>query len=1068
MHSAFHKKKIHQIREKHITKHTRRQKKNFDTSEKSEEDRSVRHTSLKPSNKIEPGLFRPQHMRKRNKQADMSIRHTSLTEQKTKQKNSKRNKNKKMIKEDVSIRHGSTINKEGGKLSVYYTNADTLSNKINILAEQVHKMKPHIICVTEVKPKNYRYALQSCEIKIQGYTLYENLSEQGRGICIYIDEKLSAIQTDIETYGSEECIWIEIKGEGQENLIVGCVYRSPNSSEENNLKINKMVQNLDCSKKILMMGDFNYKEIVWSDPDNVHATEPKAELFLESTRDSFLYQHIQEPTRHRGEQKRNILDLVFTTDDSADNIQLNPPLGNSDHCSIVWEVEMNFKVTEQAKKYFNYNKANYSAMKEDILAVDWQSNLSNKNVEEAWNTLHEKLEATCRKNIPISEPKKGRKRPLWMNKTALAKVKKKHEAWKRYLQSESGEAYLEYTRARNQAKWHTRKAQRIYEQKIAKEAKKNPKQFWSYVNSKRKSQVNIPDLDITDDKNPPKTTNDDEKAELLNQYFKKVFTDEDLQKIPNAKKKRIENTLKDIEITQEEVLKRLKALNQNKSPGPDNIHPRILKELSHELSLPLTLIFKKSLENGNLPKSWKDGHIMPIFKKGNKHKVENYRPVCLTSICCKILESIIREKIMVHLIHNKLISKNQHGFLIGRSTLTQLIETLEEWTSMLDKNDNLDVLYCDFKKAFDSVPHKRLMVKINSFGIEGNVGKWIENFITGRRQRVCIKDSKSTWVDVTSGVPQGSVLGPLLFVLYINDLPEAITCLSKLYADDTKIYQAVNNAKDAEIFQENIKQLWNWSIEWQLHFHPDKCHILHLGKANIEKSYYMGAGDMSPHTHLKSTDEEKDLGVVVDNQLKFSSHCDKIVNTANKLLGIMRRAFSFLDRTTFSLVYKGIIRPVIEYASTVYSPLLMKDVNKLESIQRRATKMVIGMKEKTYEERLKYLDLPTLRYRRMRGDMINVFKYLHELYWVDAEKLLPLNKDMRTRGHKYKLQSINCNSRARLHFFTQRVVNKWNSLSNQTVTATSVNSFKNRLDKEWMNKDGKYNFNSSWFDIGSH
>ena len=245
---------------------------------------------------------------------------------------------------------------------------------------------------------------------------------------------------------------------------------------------------------------------------------------------------------------------------------------------------MNFKVTEQAKKYFNYNKANYSAMKEDILAVDWQSNLSNKNVEEAWNTLHEKLEATCRKNIPISEPKKGRKRPLWMNKTALTKVKKKHEAWKRYLQSESGEAYLEYTRARNQAKWHTRKAQRIYEQKIAKEAKKNPKQFWSYVNSKRKSQVNIPDLDITDDKNPPKTTNDDEKAELLNQYFKKVFTDEDLQKIPNAKKKRIENTLKDIEITQEEVLKRLKALNQNKSPGPDNIHPRILKELSLELS----------------------------------------------------------------------------------------------------------------------------------------------------------------------------------------------------------------------------------------------------------------------------------------------------------------------------------------------------------------------------------------------------------------------------------------------------------------------------------------------------
>ena len=358
------------------------------------------------------------------------------------------------------------------------------------------------------------------------------------------------------------------------------------------------------------------------------------------------------------------------------------------------------------------------------------------------------------------------------------------------------------------------------------------------------------------------------------------------------------------------------------------------------------------------------------------------------------------------------------------------------------------------------------MIKVRSFGIEGSVANWIQDFITERRQRVCINDTKSNWVEVTSGVPQGSVLGPLLFVLFINDLPQAIDCMSMLYADDTKIYQAINNAKDAEIFQENIKELWKWSVEWQLHFHPDKCHILHLGKSNMNQRYYMGAGDTTPHTHLKATMEEKDLGVVVDDQLKFSNHCDRIVNTANKLLGIMRRAFTWLDKTTFSLVYKGVIRPVIEYASSVYSTMLMKDINKIESIQRRATKMVIGLSDKSYEERLNYLNLPTLRYRRLRGDMINVYKYLHKLYWVDSEKLLPLNKDMRTRGHEYKLQSLNCNTRSRLHFFTQRVVNKWNGLSNDTVTAPSVNSFKNKLDKEWDCKEGKYNFNSRWFDIG--
>ena len=1019
--------------------------------------------------------YRPRHTRKTYE--DKSTRLNSH-EDKSKRLNLKsdeilsKSQRSKKINEDVSIRRNSAKSKRSTtksvhrKLTVYYTNADTLSNKINILHQEVDKIKPHIICVTEVKPKNCRYSLQTSEINIQGYNLYENLSNNGRGICIYIDQNLSAVESDIETYGSEECIWIEIRSKGDDTLTVGCVYRSPNSGDENNRNVNKMIQNLNCAKKILMMGDFNYGDINWTDPENVHATETKAEVFLESTRDAFLYQHLQEPTRHRGNQKRNVLDLVFSTDDTVTNIQYLSPLGNSDHCGITFDMDMDYDYADQLKEYPNYNKANYTAMKAEIQSVDWKSIIGDNNVEEAWCSLHEHLEATCKRNVPVNTRNKQRKRPIWMNKTALTKIKKKHDAWKRYLQTPNGEEYLEYTRARNQAKWHTRKAQKLFEQKIAKEAKKNPKKFWNYVNSKRKCKANIPDLDISNDKGAPKTRNDTEKVELLNRYFKTVFTEEDLQSFPEVQKQNLESFLKNVEINEEMVRKKLKAINQNKSPGPDGIHPRILKELMEELVMPLTLIFQKSISSGKLPTAWKDGHIIPIFKKGNKHKVENYRPVCLTAICCKMLESIIRDKIMDHLVKNNLISSKQHGFLIGRSTLTQLIETLEEWTSMLDQNNNLDVLYCDFKKAFDSVPHQRLIMKVKSFGIEGNVADWINDFITGRRQRVCINNTKSSWVNVTSGVPQGSVLGPLLFVLFINDLPGAIDCLSMLYADDTKIYQAVNNSKDAEIFQENIRLLWKWSIEWQLHFHPDKCHILHLGKTNINHHYYMGAGDTTPHTHLRATKEEKDLGVLVDDQLKFSNHCDKIVNTANKLLGIMRRGFTFLTKTTFSLIYKGIIRPIIEYASTVYSPILMQDINKLESIQRRATKMVIGMADKSYEERLKYLDLPTLRYRRLRGDMINVYKYLHGLYWVDAEKLLPLSKDTRTRGHQYKLKSINCNTRFRLHFFTQRIVNKWNNLSNKTVTATSVNSFKNRIDKEWKEKDGRYNFSSTWFDIG--
>ena len=357
------------------------------------------------------------------------------------------------------------------------------------------------------------------------------------------------------------------------------------------------------------------------------------------------------------------------------------------------------------------------------------------------------------------------------------------------------------------------------------------------------------------------------------------------------------------------------------------------------------------------------------------------------------------------------------------------------------------------------------MLKVRSLGIRGKLADWIHDFISGRKQRVCIKDNKSSWADVTSGVPQGSVLGPLLFVIFINDLPEVVDCLVKLYADDTKIYQIINNTDDAERFQQNIKQLWKWSIEWQLKFHPDKCHILHLGKTNGNHHYYTGE---EHRTDLESTEEEKDLGVLIDTKLNFSSQCDKIVTTANKLLGIMRRSFTHLDKVNFCLIYKAIIRPVIEYASSVYDPILMKDMNKIESIQRRATKMVQGLQDKSYEDRLKYLDLPSLRFRRVRGDMINVYKYVHEVYKVDSSHLLPLNDTNRTRGHPFKLKATNCKSRERLHFFTQRVINKWNNLSPDTVCAISVDAFKNKLDNEWKDREGKHNFTSTWFENWRH
>ena len=259
------------------------------------------------------------------------------------------------------------------------------------------------------------------------------------------------------------------------------------------------------------------------------------------------------------------------------------------------------------------------------------------------------------------------------------------------------------------------------------------------------------------------------------------------------------------------------------------------------------------------------------------------------------MEKFIVNAITNHLFRNHLISENQHGFLMGRSTVTQLLETLAIWTAELDKGNNMNILYCDFKKAFDTVPHKRLLEKIKSYGIKGEVLSWITDFLAERKQRVCVNGKLSEWKNVTSGVPQGSVLGPLLFVIYINDLEDSVNCGVKLYADDTKIFAVVNNDIESKDFQKQIDSLTRWSETWKLHFHPDKCHILKIGNKPDTIEYNM----QNNHAlcKLKESKEEKDLGVIIDNKLNFRKHCEKVATTANKLLGILRRNFTYINIT---------------------------------------------------------------------------------------------------------------------------------------------------------------------------
>ena len=306
---------------------------------------------------------------------------------------------------------------------------------------------------------------------------------------------------------------------------------------------------------------------------------------------------------------------------------------------------------------------------------------------------------------------------------------------------------------------------------------------------------------------------------------------------------------------------------------------------------------------------------------------------------------------------------------------------------------------------------------------------------------------------MTSGVPQGSVLGPVLFVIYINDLPTELQSDVYLFADDTKIFRTIANESDSAQLQADLDRTSNWCDKWLLKLNPDKCKQLHIGrKTDIRAKYTVG------EIEIHQVTEEKDIGVVVDQSLEFEHHISEKVKKANSMLAIIRRTFVNLRKELFIPLYKSLVRSHLEFASSVWCPYKIKHIEKLEKVQRRATKLIPGLKDLSYDERLRHLRLPTLVYRRHRGDMIEVYKLVHQIYDFTAEAIVHLwNNKYKLRGNSLKLLPQNCPSERRNNFFTLGAVRAWNKLPEEVVQAPSVNTFKNRLDKFWSTKDFVYN-----------
>ncbi len=932
-------------------------------------------------------------------------------------------------------------------LKCFYTNAHSILNKIDELRLVADTEKPDIIIITESWTSE---RVSNAFLNIEGYRppfrqdRRDTKKGCGGGVLIYVTDDPSIKVQEIFPPGHDSftnSVWIQVLLPNKLSFITGGVYRSPNSSEENNESLVKMLEWVCRKKEVLIFGDFNLPNVDW---DLLTGGNKLEQMFVDCFQEGLLTQHVEFPTRYNPD---NILDLILTTDEElVGSVTTGGKLGASDHVVLIAELSVETNKPETSEQVYDFKKANWEAIKEQMRDVDWQETLRPIDASQAYQQFLDKVMHIIDSNIPKKNRRK-RNRPLWASRGTMRIIRKKKKLFLTYSNSREYANYMEYKKMERNVNKEVRRSKRLFEQNLAKRIKDDPKAFFAYLNSQRKVKESVGPLK---NKEGELITDELGMANILNEFFSSVFTEEDTSQMPEVEEVFTgteEQQLKDMFFTESMISEKLRQLKPNKAPGPDNMYTNILRNLSEEFATPLSELFNRSMRESEVPRQWKDANVTPLFKKGSKQSPGNYRPVSLTSVICKTFETFLRDGIMKHLKEHSLLRDSQHGFRPHRSTVTNLLEFLDEVTTLVDEGFPVDIIYLDFAKAFDKVPHQRLILKLEAHGITGLISKWVEKWLSNRLQRVVLNGQASEWAAVSSGVPQGSVLGPVLFLIYINDIDNAVTSMIKKFADDTKLYRQTESDQEANELQEDLHRIMKWSEEWQMLFNTGKCKVMHVGFNNPKRCYTMGDNT------LEEVIFEKDLGIIIDNTLKPSRQCAQAVKKANQVLGMVKMSLSCRSKEIILPIYKHLIRPHLEYAIQAWNPYLKKDIELIEGVQHRVTKLIPELRMKCYEDRLKALGLTTLETRRKRGDIIQMWKILHNIDDVDATKYFVRDVSSR-RGHNFKLFKRRFNRDVRKYSFTNRLIDLWNKLPEEVVEAPTMNALKTELDKYIASKGG--------------
>ena len=833
------------------------------------------------------------------------------------------------------------------------------------------------------------------EININGFDLFRQdrqLAQKG-GIITYIKDTISST-AKIVCAGSQGrieylCIYFSDK-----DLLFITIYRPPSENHQHFYevlkKIDEYILSLPTTPSIILTGDFNYPRIRWS---NGVATSspagtgqnPSPYTLINFADSHFLTQIIEQPTRGR-----NILDLLFTNnDDIFSTIEVAKTPFLSDHNLILAATTLSkpreyVHTTNPSRNSFKslnffHRNINWEAINLEIEAIDWEARFANSDVHEIFETFWTELLKIACKYVP-------KKKAFTKNKQFIPedrrKLMKKQKVLRRKIEASRNPSqitrHMESIESieRSLKTSHDNEHKRGEDRAIECMKGEDKNYFFTYANSKKKIKTQIGPFEnegmlIQD----PKL-----KAELLKEQFESVFVPPDVNHTGELPPSRQDPgvTLEDFEITEENIAAQIKELRKKASAGPDDIPAVLLKNCMTSVKAPLCIFWNKSFQEGSIPDILKTGIITPIYKGKDRTKTANYRPVSLTSNVMKIFEKLVRKKITEHMEANELFNPNQHGFRSGRSCISQLLNHHTKILEELELGKRIDVIYLDFAKAFDKVHHGILLNKLQSVGITGKLFEWVKEFLRARKQFVSVEGALSNESDVLSGVPQDTVLGPLLFLIHIGDIDREISN-SKVscFADDTRIMKTIKEDNDKTLLQEDLNRIYHWANTNKMKFNDNKFEMIDYQPGQRNELYHTYRTESEAPIERKS--EIRDLGIILNNEATFTEHIATIVKKGKKLAGWALRTFKSREASLMLTLLKVLIRPHLEYGCQVWNPHMARDISLLEKVQRNFTRKIEGTNGMDYWERLRELNLYSLQRRRERYIIIYIWKIINNL-----------------------------------------------------------------------------------------